>query len=216
MLRWWADPVPVSPDLLRDVRDRNPGLTNREIGLAAVRHPDYAADFEELGVTVWTYNADEHVNSPVIGASLWADDPDHLEYSEQDAAAVQALVVAAMLNGSTAAIGTGKSAESAKPVEQSRGITVPYVWAEEAVQLHVRERLGRRKLEASLPGLGEWAARAIIYWHDNVGHPGGLWLEQGRLRYGPAITPIWGDESDRERRNQAIAPTPGSLRLPRP
>jgi hypothetical protein len=97
--------------------------------------------------------------------------------------------------------------------DRFRGITVPMALAEEAVRLHVRDGLGRRRLEVRLPGLGEWAARGTLYWYE-VGKPAGLWLdEDNRLCWGPAITPVW---KDREQRGHASAPTPVALRLPRP
>jgi hypothetical protein len=94
--------------------------------------------------------------------------------------------------------------------------TVPFALAEEAVRLHVRDGSGRRTLERDLPGLGDWGARRTLYWYK-VGKPAGLWLdEDDRLCWGPAITPIWDREQDREQRGHAIAPTPAALRLPRP
>jgi hypothetical protein len=89
-------------------------------------------------------------------------------------------------------------------------VTVPFALAEEAVQLHVREGHGRRPLEQKLPGLGNWGARAVLYWY-RAGEPAGLWLdEHERLCWGPAINPVWGREQDREQHDQADAPTPVS------
>jgi hypothetical protein len=96
------------------------------------------------------------------------------------------------------------------------GITIPYALVEDAVQLHVKERLGRRTLGPRIAGLGEWGARAVLYWFK-VGKPAGLWLDDhGRLFWGPAITPIWDREQGWEQRKQPIAPTPAALLLPRP
>jgi hypothetical protein len=75
------------------------GLTLREIGIAAVRHPKYAAMFERLGASVWTYTGDEHMDrlpsSPVIGAHLAANEPPHVDYPTEHHAEVQALIVVA-------------------------------------------------------------------------------------------------------------------------
>jgi hypothetical protein len=94
----------------------------------------------------------------------------------------------------------------------ARGVEVPYKLVQQAVHRHVNEQLGRRALEANIPGLGEWGARVVLYWYA-AGKPAGLWLDDDeRLCWGPAITPV----RDREQREQTNAPTPSSLRLPRP
>jgi hypothetical protein len=80
------------------------------------------------------------------------------------------------------------------------------------------EREGRREGRRTigrLPGLTEWTARQILGWYK-VGKPAGLWLdEQNQLRWGRAITPVYGRERDREQRAAAVSPTPVALRLPR-
>lgn len=88
--------------------------------------------------------------------------------------------------------------------------------AEKAVQLHADEKLGRRKLDTAIPGLGQWAAGRVIWWHDSVGRPAGLWLEVDRLRWGPAITPVWDEKQDRYERDGVTPTTPRWLRLPAP
>jgi hypothetical protein len=95
-----------------------------------------------------------------------------------------------------------------------KGARVPYGLAEEAVRWHEQEGLGRRPLAAEIPGLTDWFVRQILAWHE-VGKPVGLWLEDGRLRWGVSITPIWGDDQDREQREQTTSPTPVALVLPR-
>ena len=71
---------------------------------------------------------------------------------------------------------------------------------ERAVQLHVGELWGRRKLSQE-PGLTEWYADQILGWYRR-GEPEGLWLDDDRrLCWGTAITPVF----DRE---QGSAPTP--------
>jgi hypothetical protein len=99
--------------------------------------------------------------------------------------------------------------------DKTRGTTLPTTLIEEAVRLKERDRLGRRKLDEKLHGLGDWGARVVLYWHE-VGKPAGLWLEDDRLRWGPAITEVWDREQDREQHDKAIAPTPRWLSLPRP
>jgi hypothetical protein len=95
---------------------------------------------------------------------------------------------------------------------EPKGARVPYELAEQALQLHEQDRrLGRRRLAARLPGLTEWYADQVLAWHK-VGKPVGLWLEEGRLRWGVSITPIW---QDREQRGQTTSPTPHLLVLPR-
>jgi hypothetical protein len=103
--------------------------------------------------------------------------------------------------------------------DKSRGTLIPFSIVEGALRLHVRKKLGRRTLGAQVSGLGEWAAGQILRWHK-VGKPAGLWLdEHDRLQWGPAVSPVWGDEQGREQgweqKGQGIAPTPSALRLPR-
>ena len=104
---------------------------------------------------------------------------------------------------------------TANEAEANR-VDVPYALAEKAVRLHVSERWGRRLLNQNIPGLGDWGARAVVYSYD-ADKRFGLWLDdQEQLCWGPAITPVWDREQQREQRGQAIAPAPVTLRLPRP
>ena len=96
-----------------------------------------------------------------------------------------------------------------QPAATEEGVLLPTALVEEAMRLHAHEGLGRPKLQVELPGLGEWGARAVLY-SAKVGHPFGLWLENDRLQWGPAITPEW---------PPGVAPgaeAPPKLRLPRP
>jgi hypothetical protein len=100
--------------------------------------------------------------------------------------------------------------DESKP--ESGFVDVPFTLAEEALQLHVSEGLGRRTLPNKIRGLREWGARAVLHWYG-VGKPAGLWLDKDeRLCWGRAIRPIGGWEQ----REHAIAPTPTVLRIPRP
>jgi hypothetical protein len=79
---------------------------------------------------------------------------------------------------------------------------------ERAVQLHASGRFGKLRLSRE-PGLTEWYAGQILRWYTR-GEPEGLWLDDdGRLRWGTAITPVWLN------REQPGAGTCSHLRLPR-
>jgi hypothetical protein len=91
---------------------------------------------------------------------------------------------------------------------------IPFDLVEKAVQRHAETREGRRVIARFVPGLTDWWARLILRWYK-VGKPAGLWLEHGRLRWGPAITPVRGREQVRGHREAADSPTPVALRLPR-
>ena len=94
---WWSG---LDPEILRRLRDSHPGLSLEDIGIAAVRDPRYAAEFERLDVTVWTYTPPTSDDLFSGGDGLRSpDDPDELEYYEKDLVAVQALIVAATLDG---------------------------------------------------------------------------------------------------------------------
>jgi hypothetical protein len=125
--------------------------------------------------------------------------------------------VLAVLEIDEPAPAVGEPAELSRSHDETRvSAEIPTELVEKAVQLRAKDRLGRRKLEGAIPGLGEWWARLVLYWYK-AGKPAGLWLdEHDRLRWGPAITPVWGREQDREQRRGANAPTPIALRLPRP
>jgi hypothetical protein len=102
------------------------------------------------------------------------------------------------------------------PDDDARGVLVRFAHVEKAVQLRTRDGLGRGKLMAAVPGLGDWGARAILVC-VKAGKPLGLWLDDDdQLRWGAAISPVWGREQNLEQLEQAIAPAPGWLRLPRP
>jgi hypothetical protein len=91
------------------------------------------------------------------------------------------------------------------------GALLPRELVERAVQLHVNEHLGKLKLSQE-PGLTEWYAGQILRWHKR-GEPEGLWLDDdGRLRWGTAITAV---SLDREQPGAESAPTCSHLRLPR-
>lgn len=129
-----------------------------------------------------------------------------------------ALVAAALPPDDGPPLPDGDTASSTRRADtETTGVVVPTALAQEAVQLHERDGLGRRKLDTEIPGLGEWGARVVLYWHG-VGKPAGVWLdEQGLLRWGPAIDAVWdGREHEREQQSRAIAPTPPWLRFPRP
>jgi hypothetical protein len=74
---------------------------------------------------------------------------------------------------------------------------IPEKLVELALQLHERDGLGRRRLADQIPGVTEYQASQVLGWH-RVGKPAGLWLEDGRLKCG-----------------RAISTTPDGLRLPR-
>jgi hypothetical protein len=74
---------------------------------------------------------------------------------------------------------------------------IPEGIVERAVRLHVEEGYGRRRLDNAIPGLTEYQAGQVLGWL-RVGKPAGLWLEDGRLKWG-----------------KAISTTPAGLRLPR-
>jgi hypothetical protein len=75
---------------------------------------------------------------------------------------------------------------------------IPEEIVERAVQLHVEKGYGRRRLDNKIPGLTEYQAGQVLSWFRVVGKPAGLWLEDGRLKWG-----------------KAISTTPAGLRLPR-
>lgn len=103
---------------------------------------------------------------------------------------------------------------------------------ERAVQLRrASERAGARRVgklrlsrDPDLPGLTQWYAGQILRWYKR-GKPEGLWLDDddGRLRWGTAITPVSlnreqpgaGFASDREQPGAGSAPACSHLRLPR-
>jgi hypothetical protein len=100
-----------------------------------------------------------------------------------------------------------------EPHDEKAGGEIPTSLVEKAVREYEAsgKKLGRRTLPRKVPALEEWGARLILGWY-RVGKPAGLWLEDGRLRWGPAITPVpdgW------EQREQKVSPTPRALRLPR-
>jgi hypothetical protein len=91
------------------------------------------------------------------------------------------------------------------------GALLPVELVERAIQLHVSEGMGKLPLSRE-PGLTEWYAGQILRWYKR-GEPTGLWLDDdGRLRWGTAITPVW---LDREQPGAGSAPTCSHLRLPR-
>jgi hypothetical protein len=65
------------------------------------------------------------------------------------------------------------------------------------VQVHVERKFGRRRLASLIAGLTDYQAGQVLGWFK-VGKPAGLWLEDGRLKWG-----------------RAISTTPAGLRLPR-
>jgi hypothetical protein len=100
---------------------------------------------------------------------------------------------------------------------KSRGTLVRSDLAEAGLRLHVTEGLGRRTLPGRVPGLTEWEAAQVIWWHDKVGRPAGLWFDNDRLRWGPAITPVFADEQVVDEVvgvGEASSTTPRWLRLP--
>lgn len=95
--------------------------------------------------------------------------------------------------------------------DAGRGALLPVELVERAVQLKVNEGMGKLPLSRE-PGLTPWYAGQILRWHKR-GRPEGLWLDDdGRLRWGTAITPVW---QDREQPGAGSAPTCSHLRLPR-
>lgn len=65
---------------------------------------------------------------------------------------------------------------------------IPFKLVEEAVRLHERDKLGRRRLAEELPGLTEYQAGQILAWY-RVGRPAGLWLdEEWRLKWSAVIS----------------------------
>jgi hypothetical protein len=74
---------------------------------------------------------------------------------------------------------------------------IPEAIVERAVQLHAEKGAGRRALDRMVPGLTVYQAGQVLGWF-RVGKPAGLWLEDGRLKWG-----------------RAISATPAGLRLPR-
>ena len=100
--------------------------------------------------------------------------------------------------------------------EAGEGVVIPTALVEEAMRLHVHKRLGRPKLQAELPGLGDWGARAILH-SAKAGEPFGLWLDDDdRLQWGPAIKPVDPPGAAAGAGARANAPGPPNLRLPRP
>jgi hypothetical protein len=100
--------------------------------------------------------------------------------------------------------------EALKPAapDAEGGALLPVELVERAVRLHVNDRFGKLKLGQE-PGLTEWYAGQILRWFKR-GEPAGLWLDDdGHLRWGTAITPVWLD------REQPGAGTCSHLRLPR-
>lgn len=89
------------------------------------------------------------------------------------------------------------SADQASGTANGGPAPIPEEIVERAVQLHVEKRSGRRTLARMIPGLTEYQAGQVLHWF-RVGKPAGLWLEDGRLKWG-----------------RAISTTPAGLRLPR-
>jgi hypothetical protein len=108
----------------------------------------------------------------------------------------------------------GKRSAKDEPVDHGAGCRVPFALAEQAVRLKEQDGFGRRRVARRIPGVTDWMAGQVLRWHK-VGRPAGLWLEHGRLCWGVSITPIWGDDQDREQRGQTFSPTPIGLLLPR-
>lgn len=103
------------------------------------------------------------------------------------------------------------------PGDKSQGVVLPTHLVEAAMRLHKHKRYGRPKLQAELPGLGDWGARAVLH-AAKAGKPFGLWLdeEDDRLRWGAAITEVWAPGAAPGAGARANAPAPPKLRLPRP
>jgi hypothetical protein len=84
----------------------------------------------------------------------------------------------------------GEPNKTTKDATHRAPARLPLPLVERAVQLHISEGFGRRKLAASeeLPGLTPYQAGQILAWY-RVGRPAGLWLdEHGRLKWGQAIS----------------------------
>jgi hypothetical protein len=91
------------------------------------------------------------------------------------------------------------------------GALLPVELVERAVQFKANDGFGKLRLSRE-PGLTQWYAGQILRWYKR-GEPEGLWLDdEGRLRWGTAITPVW---LDREQPGAGSAPTCSHLRLPR-
>lgn len=91
----------------------------------------------------------------------------------------------------TKAVATKRSRDDGGPAR------IPEAIVELALQLHEREGYGRRKLDQEIPGLTDYQAGQVLGWY-RIGKPAGLWLEDGRLKLG-----------------RAISTTPDGVRLPR-
>jgi hypothetical protein len=214
----WSDWL--SPDETRQLLSRYPGSLD-EIAMAAMEEARFAGEFARLGARMESY--EEHrsnVDSPnvIVVPHPPAAFPRLIVRRNREEPFAK-LVVAAMLTevAPVEAVEGGQSKiDQASAV---RGTLIPTALVENALHLHVRDRLGRRTLATSLPGLGEWAAGQILRWY-RVGKPAGLWLdEHDRLRWGPAISAVSHDAQGREQkweqRGRPGSPTPPALRLPR-
>jgi hypothetical protein len=129
----------------------------------------------------------------------------------------QLRVIAESLVALTPAVEAKPEAGGQSPanMDAPQGVVLPTPLVEEAMRLHVHEQLGRPKLQVELPGLGDWGARAVLQ-SAKAGKPYGLWLEDDRLRWGAAITPVWSPGAPPGAGARANAPAPPRLRLPRP
>lgn len=79
------------------------------------------------------------------------------------------------------------AARRSKTTERRRPCRIPTELVEIAVQMHADERVGRRKISERVAGVTEYQAGQILRWYKN-GKPGGLWLEDGRLKWSRAIS----------------------------
>jgi hypothetical protein len=92
------------------------------------------------------------------------------------------------------------------------GAEIPFGLVDKAVKRHEENGVGRRTLAGEIPGLTDWWARQILGWYKERE----LWLDgHRRLRWGPAITPVWERGAGPGAAWASSSPTPVALRLPR-
>jgi hypothetical protein len=102
-------------------------------------------------------------------------------------------------------------ATNEKPKRETGFTEVPFELVEKV--LLDREKSGDGRLKIRVPGVSPHMARHILRWYVH-GQPSGLWLEDGRLQYGPAIRPVWDRETKWAKSAATISPTPRALRIP--
>jgi hypothetical protein len=108
---WWAG---LSPETIRELRDRHPTLSLEEVAIAAIRSPSYGEEFARLGAEVMSDPEVDH-----WGRQRAEYEPIEIAwFPPANATACRDLVVVAMLDtdGPTAAARVGRPLGSEVPI----------------------------------------------------------------------------------------------------